>query len=403
MATAPTHVPTRPGRRLLTLALANILILGAAGIAPTASRPAEAGATPLVASSATGCTRQSGPPFITRAQWVDAAAAREALRNPGYGSLEFTAHNGKRLRVYTYRPTNFDPSNGRIWFVQHGAQRDADHYVRLALASANTYGTLVLGIEFNTADFPNSEHFAFGIVSSGVADWRAEREGRLLAPDAYLFNEVERLFVAVRSELSGQQTGYYLFGHSAGAQFVHRMMTVVPCARVLGAVAANAGWYTLPIYDGRSGFRLPYSLHGLPSGDLDLRALFSAPMTVLLGANDTSLATEDPNVRATTGAMGQGEHRLARGQYYFDVGQQAAASIGAPFNWRLQIVPDVGHNARHMYPAAARVLFEQGAGGSAAASLEGPATGAPRAAARAVQGPKEARERAAQEEALPIR
>ena len=39
---------------------------------------------------------------------------------------------------------------------------------------------------------------------------------------------------------------YYLFGHSAGAQFVHRLLLMVPDGRYAALVAANAGWYTVP-------------------------------------------------------------------------------------------------------------------------------------------------------------
>lgn len=314
------------------------------------------------------CDSITGPEHITSAAWVDQTAARNALLQTGHGQFSIRARDGKSLRVFSYRPAGFDPHRGRIWFVLHGSQRDADHYAQLAAPSADRYGTLVIAIEFNSTHYPTSEHYSLGIASSGTPDWRAHRDGRLLEPEAFAFNEIERLFESVRDMLGGSQGGYYLFGHSAGAQFVHRMLSFVPCARVKGAVAANAGWYTLPIEDGRSGFRLPYSLFGLPPGLVDQRALFSAPLTIMLGSDDTSLALHDSSLRSTAGAMEQGPHRLARGENYFEVGRQTAAELGIPFRWNLQQVPNVGHNARRMLPPAAHVLFEQAYSGDMAAS-----------------------------------
>jgi hypothetical protein len=153
---------------------------------------------------------------------------------------------------------------------------------------------------------------------------------------------MDRLYDAVRASLGGRQRGYYLFGHSAGAQFVHRLLTFVPKARVQGAVAANAGWYTLP---SRSG-HVPYGLGGTKLRLEDLKPFFAAPFVVLLGERDTTTADTDDLVRGTPEARAQGATRLARGRFYFAAAQKAAREIGAELHWRLEVVPRAAHGRR---------------------------------------------------------
>ncbi len=143
---------------------------------------------------------------------------------------------------------------------------------------------------------------------------------------------------------------YFLFGHSAGAQVVHRLVTFAWSPLIEGVVAANAGSYTLPVrYEA-----FPYGLDG-PGIDIDLRALFSRPICIHLGDRDN-----DPNheqLPREPGAMRQGAHRFARGHNYLEVGRRTAAEAGVPLEWRVAIAPGVAHSGKEMAPFAARELF----------------------------------------------
>src|SRR3712207_6943257 len=63
------------------------------------------------------------------------------------------------------------------------------------------------------------------------------------------------LFDFVREATGNPSEQYRIYGHSAGAQFVHRLALFVPEARFATAIAANAGWYTMPTFDGK---KFPY-------------------------------------------------------------------------------------------------------------------------------------------------
>jgi poly(3-hydroxybutyrate) depolymerase len=185
---------------------------------------------------------------------VDAAAI-EAAR---FSVAHFQAREGNRLTAFVYRGTAFDPVRGPIWFVMHGAGRNAEGYLRAAAPVAERRDALAIAIEFSRDVYRAQEDYTLNV--GGYA-------------------EVERVFEAVRRLLGGRQQGYYLFGHSAGAQFVHRLITFLPDARVLGAVAANAGWYTLPVSGDAPHFEMPYGLRGSALERTDLRWLFAKPLT----------------------------------------------------------------------------------------------------------------------------
>lgn len=290
------------------------------------------------------------------AVWLDSSSLFVAR----FGEIKFVARDGTALRAFVYRATAFDPRGGSLWFVIHGAGRGAKKYVRAAAPLAERHNALAIAIEFSAQAYPEMEDFTLGVTSRGEPDERALPEKRWRDRDSYVYSEVEHVFEAVRRSIGGHQQGYYMFGHSAGAQFVHRLLTFLPDARVLGAVAANAGWYTLPVSSNDAHLGMPYGLRGTPLEAVELRSLFRTPLTVMLGARDTAEVDEDRLLRGTRGAMAQGATRLERGRNYFATARAAAAKIDAPFNWRLAIVPLAAHDVRQVIDSAGFFLFESG-------------------------------------------
>jgi len=287
------------------------------------------------------------------------------LRASRFGKCAFAARTGRRLDAETYRATGFDPGEGPIWFVLHGVGRTARSYLEAAAPVAERHGALAIALRFSEIDYPGSESYTLGVKRRGPVDGGRYDPSEWREPSDYVYSELEHVFETVRGELGGRQAGYYVFGHSAGAQFAHRLLTFLPGARVLGAVAANAGWYTMPSADRD----FPYGLRGTPLAESDLRDLVTAPLTVLLGERDVTTPDEDRLVRGTAEAMAQGPNRLARGRAYWAAGEARARALAEPFAWRLAVVPGAGHDKDEMMPSAGFFLFDPGApcGASAAA------------------------------------
>ena len=294
----------------------------------------------------------SGPQASTR------LLQHDDLGKPGFGTLQLQTARGAKLTAHIYRATRFDPVTGRIWFVMHGAKRNAEDYARAAAPVAERVNALLVVVEFSRLAYPSGSDYTLGVTTHGEPNGRALKEGRWRKPEAYVYSEIERLFDLIKAFLGGEQSGYYLFGHSAGAQFVHRLLTFLPDARVTAAVAANAGWYTLPLAGDSPELTLPYGLGDTPVDEAAVRRLLGRRLTILLGERDTATSEEDSNVRDTREALAQGRNRMERGKNYYEQAGKAAQRLHSPFHWRLALVNKAGHNANEILPSAIPFLFE---------------------------------------------
>lgn len=244
---------------------------------------------------------------------------------------------GHRVRVWYYQPAGSD-ANVPVVIVMHGHLRNGATYLKDWAPLADQYRFLLVAPEFSETEFPHARSYNLG----NVLDAGNHPEPR----DEWAFNMIEPIFDQVRHRTGNQSTKYALFGHSAGAQFVHRFLYFVPRARVTRAVAANAGWYTLPDFT----VAFPYGLKGTPVTQADLQTALMRRFTVLLGEADTDPHARD--LRRTPEAMAQGASRLARGQNFFRHARAAAAARGVPLGWSLATVPGVSHSDKDIAPFA---------------------------------------------------
>ncbi|TAD76382.1 MAG: alpha/beta hydrolase [Sphingomonadales bacterium] len=271
--------------------------------------------------------------MLAAAPAVDGAEAR--------GRFVFTGWAGPPLPVWYQLPDKVD-ADTPVVVVMHGVNRDADRYRDEWAGLAQTYRFIVIVPEFSARDFPGALGYNTGYFASA--------DGTARPRSQWSFAAIEPLFDDVRRRFGTQAERYTLYGHSAGAQFVHRFVLFMPEARIMQAIAANAGWYTMP--DRAIGF--PYGLGAAPVGPDALAAALGKPLTVLLGTADTDMT--DPNLRTTPEANRQGPHRLARGQSFYAEARAAAERIDMPFGWRMEFVPGVGHSNGRMARAAARLI-----------------------------------------------
>jgi acetyl esterase/lipase len=270
------------------------------------------------------------------------AASAAPVTGGGDVTFEFGGWSGPPVPVRLFMPDAVD-ADTPIVVVMHGASREAERYYNDWRTEAAKLGFIVVVPYFSREDFPRSAHYNLGHV------FQAET-GKPRPAESWTFAVIEPLFDSVVERLGGRQTQYTLFGHSAGSQFLHRFLYYVPDARVKTAIAANAGWYTMPDF----GVRYPYGLAESGLSEDVLAGYFARDLVVLLGGADT--LREDEDLRKTPEAELQGPHRFDRGQTFYRVARAKAEALGVEFNWRLQEVPGAGHSNADMTPAAALLV-----------------------------------------------
>jgi poly(3-hydroxybutyrate) depolymerase len=260
----------------------------------------------------------------------------------GEASFEFVDAKGRAdrpVRVFTYRPAQCD-AKCPLQFVMHGKGRTAQNYRRYWKGAADRHGFIVVAPEFSTRQWPGDEAYNLGDVAA-----QPDRE-------KWSYSLIEHLF----DEIRDGREDYRIFGHSAGAQFVHRFVFLLPGNRAAAAVAANAGRYAMPEWrKDKAAFPWPDSLAGSPAGEQELRQALARKVYVMVGEKDV-----DPNHRdldRSAGPMAQGANRVERGRSFFKASGDAAQELGVKFAWELAIVPGSAHSGSKMSLAAAELVY----------------------------------------------
>lgn len=256
---------------------------------------------------------------------------------------EASCVDAEPIRVFHHRPAGWKV-DGPILIVLHGVNRDADRYLAEWRDLAEAANVLVICPEFTMARYPGARWYNLGNVVE------RERGGVLRHPDAWTFGVVDRVFVDVRRRTGALRESFALFGHSAGAQFVHRYALLAKGSAASPIIVANAGWYTMPNAD----IAFPYGLGGLALGDEALSAALKRPVTILLGDQDIDPA--HPSLRRNPEADVQGLHRFERGHAFFAQAGREAARLKSEFRWRLRVAPEVAHENAGMARAAIDIV-----------------------------------------------
>jgi hypothetical protein len=268
--------------------------------------------------------------------------------HPGTGNFTFSDMQGnpdKPIAVWYHQPSGYS-RDMPVLFVMHGVKRDAQRYRDEWIQHADLYGFLLIVPEFSHKYYPGKREYNEGNLFDKMENPIPE--------NVRAFTVIEHLFDFVKEATQNRSPSYDIFGHSAGGQFVQRMILFKTDARIRMAIAANPGIYA------RASFseKYPYGIRNSGVTPEDLRTAFVRQFILLLGEKDV---TEDDTILSRSSeAMAQGNNRFERGLNFYAAAKSEATRLGMIFHWKLTTVPGSANHDAQLTQTAARLLYYKG-------------------------------------------
>jgi hypothetical protein len=262
---------------------------------------------------------------------------------PGANDLdwEYAPLPGRRIVLRSARPKHCTAETP-ILFVHHGVNRNGDDYRDFWLPLVDEADVLVIAPTFPNEGFPGAGWYNFGN--------RTDEAGAGKPREQWTYNIDGAVFAALRAQGLTRRAGYGVWGHSAGGQFVHRMISLGFTVGVQAAVTANAGTYAFP----DPAVEYPFGLGGTGLDDVGLAALLKFRLTVMAGTADIDATA--PHFPKDATAMAQGGTRYERAHRYIAAARAQAARLGVQCAWTIIDVAGVDHDGNRMSAAAAPIL-----------------------------------------------
>ena len=237
----------------------------------------------------------------------------------------------------------------RLVVVMHGRKRNAEEYRDQWVDYAKELNLVVIVPEFSEDKFPGVHTYNYGNVFNA--------DGQKQSIESRLFSLIEPLVKESLNRFKVRSDHWGIYGHGAGAHFVHRYVIHNPQSSYTLAIAANLGWYlTMTDKD------WPFGLNKSGISDTMLKDAFNKYFLLMLGMSDVSTKPNTPYVASIFDKVtDQGKHRLERGRNFFNGVLKKSNELDTFLKWGLVEVPTKdGHsNTKQMVPFAAELFYER--------------------------------------------
>ncbi len=229
----------------------------------------------------------------------------------------------------------------KILFVIHGNSRNAEDYLKLWERLVMDKNLIVIAPKFDKNNFGN-----FNTLQTSTSSGRILRN-----KEKYLNKSISFFFNFFKTKFNLKTDNYMMYGHSAGAQFIHRYMMLSDDYRISNVVIANAGWYTFI-----NNNKYPYGISGTPIEISKQRIdwFLSRDITLLIGEDDKG----NISLNNSKGALEQGLNRNIRAKNYFSNLTKYSEKNKIPFRWRYKEIKGVSHENKKMTIIASNIILD---------------------------------------------
>lgn len=254
----------------------------------------------------------------------------------------FAVWNNSDVELFYTLPEEIN-NQTQVLFIIHGGARDSEKYLDIWKKFTEDKNIILVAPEFKRADYEDYEYLNisddYGVLNKNLNE--------------HLHNSLSIFFSFFKSKYNLEIDTYKLYGHSGGAQFVHRLLLFSDYDNVSSAVIAGAGSYTF-----LNNENYPYGLkESNHLSDKKIKRYLSQRVTFLIGNQDIK-KFESSKKNNIQGKAMQGNNRFEVGINYFNNLITVSERQKIPLRWKFQIAKGVAHDNEKMSLLASKILLK---------------------------------------------
>lgn len=231
----------------------------------------------------------------------------------------------------------------KVLFIIHGGSRNAYDYLKIWIELSKNKNIILVAPEFSRN---NHNDYALLNMSDHYANPNKNNE-------EYLDMSISSFFNFFKSKYGLKVNDYKIYGHSGGAQFLHRYILFSNDSRISSSVIANSGYYTFLNWDD-----YPYGIKDVDElNSKKIENFLSEKVTMLIGEKDRGFTRSSHTSANEKGIIAQGSNRFQRANNYFNHLVVISEQFEIPFRWKFYVVENVGHENKKMSSRAAEILL----------------------------------------------
>lgn len=254
----------------------------------------------------------------------------------------FAVWNNSDVELFYTLPEEIN-NQTQVLFIVHGGARDSEKYLDIWKKFTEHKNIILVAPEFKRADYEDYEYLNisddYGVLNKNLNE--------------HLHNSLSIFFSFFKSKYNLEIDTYKLYGHSGGAQFVHRLLLFSDYDNVSSAVIAGARSYTF-----LNNENYPYGLkESNHLSDKKIKRYLSQRVTFLIGNQDIK-KFESSKKNNIQGKAMQGNNRFEVGINYFNNLITVSERQKIPLRWKFQIAKGVAHDNEKMSLLASKILLK---------------------------------------------